>query len=48
MPILKSIPVVVPLIHTTHMASVYTTVAVAVERAATFIPCVNKVNISKK
>ena len=37
-PLLRSLPVLVPLIHTSLTASVYTTLAVAVERAATFAP----------
>ena len=41
--ILRSLPILVPLIHTAVTGSVYTTVAIAIERAATFIPSINKV-----
>ena len=43
-PLLWTIPVMVPLIHLTHTMGVYTTLAVAVERAATFIPWIGKVS----
>ena len=43
LPLLRSIPVLVPLIHISLTASVYTTVAVAVDRAATFLPHIAKV-----
>ena len=42
-PVLWTIPVMLPLIHLTHTMGVYTTLAVAVERAATFIPWISKV-----
>ena len=42
-PLLRTIPVMVPLIHLTHTMGVYTTLAVAIERAATFIPWINEV-----
>ena len=45
LPLLRSIPVLVPLIHISLTASVYTTVAVAVDRAATFLPHIAKVRI---
>ena len=41
---MRSLTVLVPMIHTTLTASVYTTLAVAMERAANFCPCINKVN----
>merc|ERR1719232_276779 len=43
LPLLKCIPALVPLIHISLTASVYTTVAVATERAATFIPILHNV-----
>ena len=43
-PVLRCVPVVVPLIHTSLTASVYTTIAVAVERAATFTPSMDRVS----
>ena len=43
LPLLKSIPVLVPLIHISLTASVYTTVAVAVERYSTLIDALKKV-----
>ena len=46
-PLLWTIPVMVPLIHLSHTMGVYTTLAVAVERAATFIPWISKVGILK-
>ena len=42
-PLLKLIPILVPLIHISLTASVYTTVAVAVERYTTLIDVLKKV-----
>ena len=41
--ILRSLPVLVPFLHTTVTGSVYTIVAIAIERAASFFPSINKV-----
>ena len=41
-PLLRATPVLVPLIHISLTASVYTTLAVAVERTATFAPSIDK------
>jgi len=41
-PLLRATPVLVPLIHISLTASVYTTLAVAVERTVTFAPSIDK------
>ena len=43
LPLLKSIPILLPLIHISLTDSVYTTVAVAVERYTTFVEALSKV-----
>ena len=43
LPLLKSIPILLPLIHISLTGSVYTTVAVAVERYTTFVEALSKV-----
>ena len=42
LPLLKSIPILLPLIHISLTASVYTTMAVAVERYSTLIDALKK------
>ena len=48
LPILKSIPILLPLIHISLTGSVYTTVAVAVERYTTFVEALSKVKVMFK
>ena len=48
LPLLKSIPILLPLIHISLTGSVYTTVAVAVERYTTFVEALNKVVVMFK
>ena len=45
LPLLKSIPILLPLIHISLTGSVYTTVAVAVERYTTFVEALSKVMV---